>query len=38
VLPKDVDALSVALRLAWKGGIVLDPNDKWTRATKFARV
>jgi hypothetical protein len=39
VLPKDVDAFSVALRLAWKGdSIVLDPSDKWTRATKFARV
>jgi hypothetical protein len=38
VLP-GVDAFSVALRLAWKGdAIVLDPNEKWTRATKFARV
>jgi hypothetical protein len=39
VLPKDVDAFSVALRLAWKGdSIVLDPTEKWTRATTFARV
>jgi hypothetical protein len=37
-LPKDVDAFSVALRLAWKGRIVLDPECKWTRATTFARV
>lgn len=38
VLPEDVDAFSVALRLAWKGQIVLDPERKWTRATTFARV
>ena len=37
VLPKKVDAFSVALRLAWSGQIVLDPSQKWTRATKFAR-
>jgi hypothetical protein len=37
-LPENVDAFSVALRLAWKGSIVLDPTDKWTRATTFARV
>jgi hypothetical protein len=38
VLPPDVDALSVALRLAWLGEIVLDPSEEWTRTTKFARV
>ncbi|MEY9418044.1 hypothetical protein ABIF69_004486 [Bradyrhizobium japonicum] len=37
VLPKGVDALSVALWLAFSGQIVLDPKRKWTRATKFAR-
>jgi hypothetical protein len=38
VLPPDVDAFSVALRLAWRGEIVLDPSEVWTRTTKFARV
>jgi hypothetical protein len=37
VLPRGVDAFSVALRLAFSGQIVLDPKRKWTRATKFAR-
>jgi hypothetical protein len=37
-LPEDVDAFSVALHLAWEGEIVLDPTEKWTRATTFARV
>jgi hypothetical protein len=38
VLPADIDAFSVALRLAWRGEIVLAPLEKWTRATTFARV
>ena len=38
VLPEDVDAFSVALRLAWRGEIVLAPLENWTRATTFARV
>jgi len=37
-LPEGVDGFSVALRLAWKGQIVLDPGENWTRATTFARV
>lgn len=37
VLPKGVDAFSVALWLAFSGQIVLDPRRKWTRATTFAR-
>lgn len=37
VLPKEVDAFSVALRLAWSGQIVLDPSRKWARTTRFVR-
>ncbi|MCP2216227.1 hypothetical protein [Bradyrhizobium elkanii] len=38
VLPTEIDAFSVALRLAWRGEIVLAPMEDWTRATTFARV
>lgn len=37
VLPAGVDAFSVALRLAWRGEIVIAPDEEWTRATTFAR-
>ncbi|MHC2518996.1 hypothetical protein [Bradyrhizobium diazoefficiens] len=37
VLPSDIDAFSVALRLAWRGELVLDPSKVWSRTTKFAR-
>lgn len=37
VLPPDVDAFAVALRLAWRGEIVLDPSEVWTRTTSFVR-
>jgi hypothetical protein len=37
-LPEGIDGFSVALRLAWNGRIVLNPGEKWTRATTFARV
>jgi len=38
VLPTEIDAFSVALRLAWRGEIALAPMEVWTRATRFARV
>jgi len=38
VLPPDVDAFSLALRLAWRGELTLDPSEVWARTTKFARV
>lgn len=38
VLPEDVDAFSVALRLAWRGEIALAPLENWTRVTTFVRV
>jgi hypothetical protein len=37
VLPGKIDAFSVALWLAFKGQIRLDPERKWTRTTKFVR-
>ncbi|KRQ14675.1 TnsA endonuclease N-terminal domain-containing protein [Bradyrhizobium manausense] len=37
VLPNEVDAFSVALRLTWRGELLLDPAEEWTRTTKFAR-
>ncbi|OKO73359.1 hypothetical protein AC629_36715 [Bradyrhizobium sp. NAS80.1] len=37
VLPPDIDAFSVALRLAWRGELVLDPSEVWSRTTKFVR-
>lgn len=37
-LPADIDAFSVALRLAWRGEILLAPMEEWTRATMFTRV
>ncbi|NEW97155.1 TnsA endonuclease N-terminal domain-containing protein [Rhodopseudomonas sp. BR0G17] len=37
VLPPGVDALAVALYLAWAGEITLDPNSKWSRRSTFVR-
>ncbi|GKQ53558.1 TnsA endonuclease N-terminal domain-containing protein [Bradyrhizobium sp. Ce-3] len=37
MLPADVDAFSVALRLAWRGELLLDPLEEWSRTTKFTR-
>jgi hypothetical protein len=31
------DALDIALHLAWRGEIVLDPSVKWSRTTAFRR-
>lgn len=37
-LPAEIDAFSVALRLVWRGEIILAPMEEWTRATSFTRV
>jgi hypothetical protein len=37
VLPKGIDAFSVALYLAWAGEVALDPSSKWSRRSLCVR-